>query len=142
MRLSSLDAARTRPLAAPRGLLRACLARDTDSGASEDRWSPTSLRSPGPCTGDFESHHPPRRHRLDPRSPAATVPPSSGNRHGRRNLRGAATSTARLVYRQTLGLSARLLVHHRVVRRFSAAAVFLLSRQLSLCPRLPPSPVQ
>jgi len=43
---------------------------------------------------------------------------------------------ARLVYRQTLGLPTRLLVRHRPLQRFSAPAIFRLSREFSLCRRV------
>src|SRR5580658_6266248 len=107
--LSALVAARAGALAAARGLLRARLAGDANSWASQNHRARESSRDSRPDSHRFEPHHAPRRHWAY--SPGAADAFSSLDRTGdeRRDAAKHAAAAARLVFRETLGVSAGLL---------------------------------
>ena len=83
----------------------------------------------------FQSHHAARRQRTDHVRAADAVPAHAGDGGWRRDATDDAASALRLVFREALDLSDRLLADDGAFHYVSASAEFGISGELSICRR-------
>src|SRR5437879_276474 len=108
----------------------------------DDPWTPAhcrqgeSARVERSDDRDFESHYAARRYGIDSCVASDKIPAPVGAGDGRRDAAADAEAAARMVFCEALGVPTRVFSGDGAVQCVSAAAIFGISRELSICRRI------